>query len=87
MKRSRRFRVFIFEVTLSRFRHLRARNGVSGNRVTHELGEPLRLDLSVCVNREAVTVYFDEVTINDNITLDKLKMNFERFRVSGQSRI
>ena len=85
MKRSRRFSAFIFEVTLSRFRHLRTRNGVDGNRVTHELSEPLRLDLSVCVNREAVTVYFDEVTINNNITLDELKMNFERFRVSGQS--
>jgi hypothetical protein len=32
-------------------------------------------------------VYFDDVTINDNITLDKLKMNFERFRVAGQSGI
>jgi hypothetical protein len=30
-------------------------------------------------------VYFDEVTINNNITLDELKMNFERLRVSGQS--
>ena len=87
MKRGRRFRVFIFEVTLSRFRHLRARNGVSGDRVTHELGEPLRLDLSVGINREAVTVYFDDVTINDKITLDKLEMNFECFRVAGQSGI
>ena len=87
MKRGGRFRVFIFKVTLSRLRHFRARNGVSGDRVTHELGEPLRLDFSVCINREAVTVYFDDVTINDKITLDKLEMNFECFRVAGQSGI
>jgi hypothetical protein len=30
-----------------------------------------------------MTVNFDEVTINDQVTLDKLKMNLERFRVSG----
>ena len=34
-----------------------------------------------------MTVYFDEVTINDHVTLDKLKMDLERFRVSGQSGI
>lgn len=47
----------------------------------------MRLDLSVRINRKAMTVYFDDVTINCNIALYKLKMNFECFRVAGQSGI
>ena len=78
-------RAVISEVPLPRFSHLRARDRVIGHRIAHKLSETLRLHLPVCVNRQAVTVNFDDVTVNNDIALDQLQVNFECLWVAGKS--
>ena len=84
MERSHRIRASVFEVSFSGLSHLRTRDGVVSDCIAHEFGKAMRLHSSICVNFQAVTVYFYHVAVDDDIALDQLQMNFECFRITGK---
>ncbi|WP_420381387.1 hypothetical protein [Novosphingobium sp.] len=52
--------------------------------MSHKLGEPMRIDTAVRVNCQTVTVYLYLVSIENDITLDEFKVNFEGLRIAGK---
>ncbi len=70
-----RFGAVELGITRLRFRNLGSRQSVVCRRVPHEFGKAVQLDAAIAVNSEAVAVNFDQMTRDQNVSLNQREMD------------